>query len=273
MGPLFSVPWLWLADRLAPLLPLGRDGLRLVDGETGATLREWVCVPPFELGSGNAAAVHLTVDADGRRHELHVGTVGYGRVQQPPGGHEPPPIIDGEGLVREAERSALTQGGAQRLGDSRADAAAMAELTRIWHRSSGSAVEELPAGMLVWHCGCIPSASDLDDAKALWTAREAAAAADYEGTARENSRWSKHPPTKLEFELRRPLKAADFASQSLRPFTQQYCNCNHDSMKAILRKWMLAEGFDAIVRLNSDPTEVVVARPAADLVVRVAVPL
>lgn len=44
-------------------------------------------------------------------------------------------------------------------------------------------------------------------------------------------------------------------------------------MKAILRKWMLAQGFDAIVRLNADPTVVVVAWPAADLVVRVAIPL
>jgi hypothetical protein len=168
---------------------------------------------------------------------------------------------------------AYTRNGAPLQAGRHDEAAAMAELMQFWHQSSGSAVEELPAGMLVWHCGGIPSASELDDAKALWTSRDACAAADYEGTARENARWSRHPATRLELELRRPLKAADFASRSLRPFTQQHCDCNHNTMKMLLRMWMQSQGFDAIVRLNGDPTEVVVARPAADLTVRAAVAL
>jgi hypothetical protein len=147
---------------------------------------------------------------------------------------------------------------------------AMSELTRIWEQASGSATEELPAGLVIWHCGCIPSVSEIDDSRALWTTRDASTAAGYEGFARESAQWAKHPAVKLELQLRRPLKAADFASASLLAFTREHCGSDHSRMKTALRSWMVEQGFGAVVRLNSDPTEVVISSPAADLVLQTA---
>jgi hypothetical protein len=110
----------------------------------------------------------------------------------------------------------------------------------------------------------------MDNSRALWTTRDDTTAAGYEGFARESAQWAKHPAVKLELQLRRPLKAADFASASLLAFTQEYCGCEHPTMKAVLRRWMVEKGFDAVVRLNADPTEVVIASPAADLVLQKA---
>lgn len=146
----------------------------------------------------------------------------------------------------------------------------MKELTRIWETASRSGTEVLPAGLVIWHCGCIPSLSEMDNSRALWTTRDDSTAAGYEGFARESAQWAKHPAVKLELQLRRPLKAADFASASLLAFTHEYCGCDHPTMKTALRSWMVEKGFDAVVRLNADPTEVVISWPAADLILQKA---
>lgn len=142
---------------------------------------------------------------------------------------------------------------------------AMKELTRIWQEESSAGTEELPFGLVLWHCGCIPSHSEIDNARALWTTRDDSKAAGYEGFARESAQWANHPAMRLELQLRRPLKAADFAMASLLAFTREYCGHNHSTMKTALDSWMVEKGFDAVVRLNSDPTEVVISSPAANL--------
>ncbi len=44
-------------------------------------------------------------------------------------------------------------------------------------------------------------------------------------------------------------------------------------MKHALRDWMIEHGFDAVIGLNREPTEVVVARPHSVLEVAFAEPL
>jgi hypothetical protein len=74
-------------------------------------------------------------------------------------------------------------------------------------------------------------------------------------------------------EVKRPLRAADFNLASLVLFTQGHCDNCHHLMKKMLREWCLANGFAAAVRLNQDPDEVVIVRPAGDLNVVDAQPL
>lgn len=138
-------------------------------------------------------------------------------------------------------------------------------LSDIWARVGNSAIETLPMGTAVWHSGHIPSMTDMDDKRALWTTRSEAHNSDYVGTARETAKWRNAQPTRLALETVRTLNCADFNSASLHNFTMEQCDCNHDLMKQSVRAWCVENGFDAIVRLNSDPTEVVFAYPRSSL--------
>jgi len=112
----------------------------------------------------------------------------------------------------------------------------------------------------------------IDSSRALWTTRNPERSDLYAGFAREPG-WPDLPPTMLEFRVRRELRAADFASQSLRDFMWNYCDCQHPVMKSMLHAWMRQNKFDAVVRLNTDPDEVVLANPAEDLLLTAATPL
>lgn len=142
---------------------------------------------------------------------------------------------------------------------------ALVELTRIWDASGASKVVTIPERTELWHCGRIPSIAHLDGSRALWTTRNRERSDVYAGFAREPASWTKHLPTKLEFIVKRELRAADFALQSLLEFTRNHCSCQHEIMKRTLHAWMKLHNFDAVVRLNRDADEVVVARPTADL--------
>lgn len=139
------------------------------------------------------------------------------------------------------------------------------ELGRIWDQA-GSLVENLSPGLRVYHSGHIPTMALMDDERALWTTRSEERKTHYVGSAREAVKWSKHAATLLTLAVRRDLKAADFDSVSLLLFTRTFCNHEHNQMKVAVRSWCIRNGFDAVVRLNSDPTEVVLVRPKTSLV-------
>lgn len=149
---------------------------------------------------------------------------------------------------------------------------ALNELTRLWHEAGGAELS-LRQGSRIWHCGRIPSAQEMDDGKALWCTGNFAKSDDYAGWAKAPLPGAQHHATKLELETRRDLRAADFAMLSLRKFTQDHCRSHHDLMKHALRTWLMANELDAVVRINRDEDEVVIARPATDLIIRSALPL
>jgi len=144
---------------------------------------------------------------------------------------------------------------------------AMQALTTIWS-SHGCRTERLPPGLQLWHCGLVAGPQDLDEQRALWTTRGSERQDWYADSAREQAKLEAMAPTphKLSFATACELKAADFGSLSLRGFTIEHCGTMHGRMKARLRQWMLENGFDAVVRVNGDPTEVVIARPRSALV-------
>lgn len=150
--------------------------------------------------------------------------------------------------------------------------AALDELTSLW-RKAGGAEQLVGQGTGLWHCGRIPSIQEMDDGQALWCTKSLAKSDDYAGWAKAPTRGVHHRPTKLELEVRRDLRAADFAMHSLLMFTQNHCRANHDLMKLTLRTWLAKHGFDAAIRTNRDADEVVLVRPASDLVIRNAEPL
>lgn len=149
---------------------------------------------------------------------------------------------------------------------------ALEELTRLWHKAGGAELL-IGQGTRLWHCGRIPSIQEMDDDRALWCTGNLAKSDDYAGWAKAPTRGVQHRATKLELEVRRDLRAADFAMQSLLMFTQNHCRAQHDLMKLTLRTWLSANGFDAAARTNRDEDEVVVVRPASDLVIATAVHL
>jgi len=150
---------------------------------------------------------------------------------------------------------------------------AFAQLDQLWHASSRNTVVILAKGTLMWHCGRIPSLQELDDERALWSTRDPSRADDYAGWAREPATWTQLPPTKLELQTQKDLKTADFALRSLRQFTEDYCQCQHDLMKRTVRAWALLRGLDGVVRANRDENEVMIVRPKSDLILSAATPL
>jgi hypothetical protein len=150
---------------------------------------------------------------------------------------------------------------------------AFAQLDQLWHASSRNTVVILAKGTPMWHCGRIPSLQELDDERALWSTRDPSRSDDYAGWAREPATWTQLPPTKLELQTQRDLKTADFALRSLRQFTEDYCQCQHDLMKRTVRAWALLRGLDGVVRANSDENEVMIVRPKSDLILSAATPL
>ncbi len=150
--------------------------------------------------------------------------------------------------------------------------AALAVLTAIW-QASGSKSLQLQAGQQLWHCGEVVTTADLDDERALWTTRDEELQDYYAGWAKESARLGAKPAHKATLATETELRAADFDSASVLDFTATYCGAQHGQMKRIVRDWMLAQGFDAIVRLNRDPSEVVLARPRSQAAVIGAVAL
>lgn len=146
------------------------------------------------------------------------------------------------------------------------------ELEKIWEQA-GSLVESVSPGLRVYHSGHIPTMDQMDDERALWTTRSEDCKTHYVGSAREAVKWAKHAATLLTLEVSRELKAADFDSASLLAFTKSYCNYDHNQMKVAVRTWCIRNRFDAVVRLNSDPTEVVLVRPKSSLSLVHAQPL
>ena len=142
----------------------------------------------------------------------------------------------------------------------------LAALTAIWE-AAGSKSQQLEAGQQLWHCGEVVTTADLDDERALWTTRDEALQDNYAGWAKESARLGAKPAHKATLATQRELRAADFDSASLLEFTATYCEAQHGNMKRAVRDWMLAKGFDAIVRLNRDPSEVVLAKPRSQAAV------
>lgn len=141
------------------------------------------------------------------------------------------------------------------------------ELSRIWESINGSRTVLIERGTRLWHCGRIEKTEQIDDAKGLWATCNPDWTDKYKGFGLSKSAENPNEPTKLELEVVSDLKAADFSMQSLRKFTEEFCNCVHDNMKAVIRQWMVDNDLDAIVRANADPDEVILARPRSDTVV------
>lgn len=150
---------------------------------------------------------------------------------------------------------------------------AIQALTDIWTLAGHAGIEFLRKGTAVWHSGLITTMAEMDDHKALWTTRSADCQTTYCNSARADSAYAKKPAALLMMTLNTDLRAADFNSASLLKFTQDYCNSSHDQMKATLRAWCIHYKFDAVVRLNSDATEVVVVKPATSLSLITSQPL
>lgn len=140
------------------------------------------------------------------------------------------------------------------------NAAALDALTDIWMQAGGLSVM-LPSALALWHCGAISCQADLDDDRALWTTRDPAKQDYYVGWAKEGNRWMTVQAHKCLLTTNRLLRAADFDSASLSAFTTEHCGAMHDRMKVALRAWIIANGFSAAVRLNSDASEVVLTHP------------
>lgn len=149
----------------------------------------------------------------------------------------------------------------------------LSALTRIWELAGGDKFEILSPGLLVYHSGHIPTMDEMDDERALWTTRSEMCKTNYVGSARECVKSSKHPATLLTLTTNQELKAADFNSVSLMKFIEDHCNFEHSQMKVAIRNWCIQNWFDAIVRLNCDPTEVVFVRPKTSLSLLHAQPL
>lgn len=149
----------------------------------------------------------------------------------------------------------------------------LSAITTIW-KDAGSKVTHLPAATALWHGGTICGVEDIDDGKALWCTRASDEAHHYDGWAREEySRHSGLHAARLQLATLRAMKMADFSSKSLFKFTVEHCNDKHDTMKEVLRKWCLENGFDGAANINCDPNEVVICRPKQSLEVVASISL
>jgi len=141
-------------------------------------------------------------------------------------------------------------------------------LTRIW-ADHGEVRETMPEGTTLWHGGTVTKADEIDDARSLWCTRNGNDADRYDGQARQDAQRAGLQPYRLTLATARPLELANFGGASLRQFTRDHCDSQHELMKTALRDWCLVNRFDGVLNINCNLDEVVICRPAQDLIVKV----
>jgi len=143
----------------------------------------------------------------------------------------------------------------------------------VWQACTGSRIEMIERGTRLWHCGRIEAHEQIDDSKVLWAMSNAERSEEYKGFAYSKSDSNNNEPTKLELEVVNELRAADFGRQPLLDFAMHFCRADHGVKKDVMRQWMLENGLHAVVRVNANPDEVILARPRTDTVMVSATPL
>lgn len=137
---------------------------------------------------------------------------------------------------------------------------ALNELDRIWQENGGSVVR-LPKGTVLWHGGIIGPKHPMTDEHLLWTTRNEEDKEHYDGQARFFANFKKVEPYRLELVLNTDMECANFKAASLLRFTEIFCDCSHDKMKSMLKKWLEQKGFAGILGINGGADEVVVYNP------------
>lgn len=142
--------------------------------------------------------------------------------------------------------------------------AALAALDATWFGNSRR-TRLLQQGTRLWHGGVIGPNWPLDNRKGLWTTMNDHKKDRYNGWARDDAARYCLAPYLLEFETRRALRLADLNRHSMKQFTDNFCNGQHDLMKSTVLAWIANHGLDGIVSINGDDDEVVICYPVADL--------
>lgn len=137
-------------------------------------------------------------------------------------------------------------------------------LLAIW-ASTGSVEVTLDGGTLLWHGGTVSNAEALRNSHALWCTRDPNKSTFYDAWACDDAKRKGVTAHRLELTLQRPLRMADFGYSSLQQFTMNHCKGSHGTMKAALRAWCLQRGFDGVVNLNKEASEVVICRLVTEL--------